>query len=312
MHSRARDDGCMKIAISGASGLIGTALVPRLRAEGHEVVRLVRRPASAPDEITWDPSRRSLDPRSLEGTDAVINLAGAGVGDHRWSDAYKREILDSRVDTTTTIATAIAALDRKPSVLVSASAIGYYGDTGDRAVDETSPAGSGFLADVVVAWEAAADPARAAGIRVVHPRTGLVVAKEGGAWGRLFPLFKLGLGGKLGSGRQYWSWISMRDELAALTTFLSDDRYSGPVNLTGPSPATNAEVTAAMGRVLGRPTLLPAPAFALKAALGEFSIEVLGSTRVLPRRLEEHGFVFADTTVESAIRAALGSADTLR
>lgn len=296
----------MKIAVTGASGLIGTALIPRLRARGDDVVRLVRRPTSAPDEITWDPAAGTIDAAKLAGVDAVVHLAGAGVGDHRWTDAYKREILDSRVNSTQTIARALASLDHKPAVLVSASAIGFYGDTGDRAVDESSPAGSGFLADVVVAWEAAADPARHAGIRVVHPRTGLVVAQEGGAWGRMFPLFKLGLGGKLGSGRQYWSWISMRDELAALMALVDDAHYVGPVNLVGPNAATNAEITAAMGRVLGRPTLLPAPAFALKAALGEFSIEVLGSTRVVPSVLEAHGFTFADTSIESAIRAALG------
>jgi uncharacterized protein len=294
----------MKIAISGASGLIGTALVPHLRAQGHEVHRLVRRPAKGPDEITWDPSAGTVDLMALQGTDAVVNLSGAGVGDHRWTDAYKREILDSRVDSTRTLATAMTKLEAKPSVFVSASAIGYYGDTGDRPVDESSPVGTGFLCDVVAAWEAAADPAREAGIRVVHPRTGLVVAKEGGAWAKLFPLFRLGLGGKLGNGRQYWSWISMRDELAALSMLITSD-LAGPVNLTGPNPATNAEVTAAMGRVLGRPTLLPAPAFALKAALGEFSTEVLGSARVMPNVLEQHGFPFADTTVESAITAAL-------
>jgi uncharacterized protein (TIGR01777 family) len=268
------------------------------------VVRLVRRPARGADELTWDPAAGTVDLAGLEGTDAVVNLSGAGVGDHRWTDAYKQEILDSRVQSTRTIATAMTRLSHRPSVLVSASAIGYYGETGDAPVDESSPKGTGFLCDVVQAWEDAADPARDAGIRVVHPRTGLVVAKEGGAWARMFPLFRLGLGGKLGNGRQYWSWISMQDEIAALTMLLSGD-LAGPVNLTGPNPATNGEVTAAMGRVLGRPTLLPAPAFALKAVLGEFSVEVLGSSRVLPRVLEGHGFAFADTTVESAIRSAL-------
>jgi len=295
----------MRIAVTGASGLIGSALVPHLRASGHEVVRLVRRPATTADEITWDPKAGTVDLDRLAGTEGVVHLAGAGVGDHRWTDAYKREILDSRVDGTHTIVNAMLALDPKPRVLVSASAIGWYGDTGDRPVDETAPAGSGFLADGVRAGEAAAAPAAAGGIRVVHPRTGLVVAKEGGAWARMFPLFKAGLGGKLGNGRQYWSWISLRDELTALQALLEDDSYSGPVNLTGPDPSTNAEVTAAMGRVLGRPTILPAPAFALKLALGEFSTEVLGSSRVMPAVLEAHSFGFADRTIESAIRAAL-------
>lgn len=295
----------MKIAVTGASGLIGSALVPHLRTAGHEVVRLVRRPASAPDEVTWDPAAGTVDLNGLVGTDGVVHLAGAGVGDHRWSDAYKREILDSRVDGTHTIVKAITALDPMPRVLVSASAIGWYGDTGDRMVDETAPAGTGFLADVVRAWEAAAAPAATAGIRVVHPRTGLVVSSKGGAWARMFPLFKAGLGGKLGSGRQYWSWISLRDEIRALELLLLDEGLSGPVNLTGPTPMTNAEVTSVMGQVLHRPTLLPAPAFALKAVLGEFSTEVLGSARVMPAVLERVGFGFEDATLESAVRTAL-------
>ncbi len=204
----------MKIAITGASGLIGTALVPTLRAQGHDVLRLVRRSATAADEVTWDPTAGTVDLAALKGTDAVIHLAGAGVGDHRWTDAYKRTILDSRVQGTGAIARAVAALDPAPSVLISASAIGYYGDTGDDAVDESGPKGVGFLADVVEQWEAAADPARAAGIRVVHPRTGLVVAGKGGAWGRMLPLFKLGVGGRLGSGKQWWSFISLTDQVA--------------------------------------------------------------------------------------------------
>jgi uncharacterized protein (TIGR01777 family) len=294
----------MKIAVTGASGLIGSALVPHLRARGDEVVRLVRRTATAPDEVSWDPTLGTVDLDALAGTDAVVHLAGAGVGDHRWTDAYKKKILDSRVDGTHTIVRAMTELDPTPQALVAGSAIGWYGDTGDRAVDESDPAGSGFLADVVRAWEAAASPASDAGIRVTHARTGLVVAKEGGAWARLFPIFRFGLGGKLGSGRQYWSWISLRDEVAALTFLIDNQAMTGPVNLTGPHPATNAEVTAAMGRVLGRPTLFPVPAFALKTALGEFSTEILSSARVLPTVLESAGFVWQDPTVESAIRAA--------
>lgn len=299
----------MRIAVTGASGLIGSALVPHLRSAGHDVVRLVRRPASAPDEVTWDPQAGTVDLDGLAGTDAVIHLAGAGVGDHRWTDDYKREILDSRVNGTHTIVKAMTSLDPLPRVLISASAIGWYGDTGDRTVDETAPAGTGFLADVVRAWEAAADPARSAGIRVVHPRTGLVVSGEGGAWARMFPLFRLGLGGKLGDGRQYWSWISLRDEIRALEFLLEREDLAGPVNLTGPTPVTNAEVTSVMGSVMHRPTVLPAPAFALKAVLGEFSTEVLGSARVVPGVLAEAGFSFEDPTIESAIRSALASTE---
>ena len=295
----------MKIAVTGASGLIGKPLVIHLREQGHDVYRMVRRATSSPDEITWNPESGFVDLDKLAGTEAVIHLAGAGVGDHRWTDAYKKEILDSRVKGTDTIARAMAALDPKPRVLVSASAIGFYGDTGDRVVTETDPAGHGFLADVVVAWEAAAHPASDAGIRVVHPRTGLVVAGDGGAWGRMFPLFKAGIGGKLGSGKQYWSWISLRDEISALTYLLENESLSGPVNLTAPTPQTNAEITKVMGSVLGRPTLLAVPSIALKVALGEFSTEVLGSARVLPAVLEQKGFHFQDTTVESAIRQAL-------
>ena len=297
----------MRIAVTGSSGLIGSALVPHLRAAGHEVQRVVRRAAAAPDEITWDPERGTVDLVALNGVDAVVHLAGAGVGDHRWTDAYKREILDSRVNGTTTIVRAMQQVEQRPRVLVSASAIGWYGDTGDRIVDETAPAGTGFLADVVRAWEGASQVAVESGIRVVNPRTGLVVAKSGGAWARMFPLFKLGLGGKLGNGKQYWSWISLRDEVCALQFLLEQDHLHGAVNLTGPVPVTNAEVTSAMGRVLGRPTLLPAPAFALKAALGEFSTEVLSSSRVVPSVLEQAQFRFQDTTIDSAIRTALDS-----
>lgn len=297
----------MRIAVTGSSGLIGSALVPHLRAAGHEVQRVVRRAAAAPDEITWDPAKGTIDLTALNGVEGVVHLAGAGVGDHRWSDDYKREILNSRIDSTNTIVRAMQQVEHRPRVLVSASAIGWYGDTGDRIVDETAPAGTGFLADVVRAWEGASQVAVESGIRVVNPRTGLVVAKSGGAWARMFPLFKLGLGGKLGNGKQYWSWISLRDEVCALQFLLEQDHLNGAVNLTAPNPVTNAEVTKVMGKVLGRPTLLPAPAFALKTALGEFSTEVLGSARVVPAVLERAQFRFQDTTIESAIRTALDS-----
>jgi uncharacterized protein (TIGR01777 family) len=295
----------MRYAVTGASGLIGGALVRHLRAHGDEVLRLVRRDPQGSDEVRWDPKRGTVDVAGLAGTDVVVHLAGAGVGDHRWTDGYKREILDSRVDGTHTIVRAMLELDPRPHVLVAGSAIGYYGDTGDRAVDESSPAGTGFLADVVRAWEAASEPAAAAGIRVAHARTGLVVAQEGGAWARMFPLFRLGVGGRMGSGRQHWSWISLRDEVRALHFLAGRETLIGPVNLVAPQPSTNAEITAAMGRVLGRPTLLPVPALALKTVLGEFSSEVLGSIRVLPTVLEQNGFTWLDPTISSAIRAAL-------
>jgi uncharacterized protein len=295
----------MRIAVTGASGLLGGALVPHLRRQGHDVVRVVRAQPARPDEVTWDPMAGTVDLAGLAGVEGVIHLAGAGVGDHRWTDAYKAQILDSRVRGTDTIARAMAQLEPRPGVLVSGSAIGFYGDTGDAAVDEQAPAGSGFIAEVVVAWEAAADPAREAGIRVAHPRTGLVVSGRGGAWGRLWPIFKLGGGGRLGNGRQWWSFISLRDELAALTHLL--DHLEGPVNLTAPNPATNAEVATAMGRLLRRPALLPVPAKALELVLGEFSSEVLGSARVLPVRLQESGFRFQDPTIDGALAHALAT-----
>jgi uncharacterized protein (TIGR01777 family) len=295
----------MRVVVTGSSGLIGTELVAALRNRGDDVVRLVRRTAAAPDEAEWNPGTGHIEPSALVGVAAVVNLAGAGVGDHRWTGAYKREIRTSRTAATHSIAAAISALPTPPQVLVSASAIGFYGDTGERVVDESSPVGVGFLAEVVEAWEVAAEPARAAGIRVVHPRSGLVVSGKGGAWQRMFPLFKLGAGGKLGSGNQYWSFIAMADEIAALLRLIDDDSLFGPINLTAPQPVTNAEVTRAMGEVLHRPTMLPVPAFALRAVLGEFSSEVLGSARVIPARLTEAGFQWLHADIRSAIAAAL-------
>lgn len=295
----------MRIAVTGSTGLIGTALIRSLLQDRHEVVRLVRRPPRAEDEVEWDPKQQYVDAEGLAGCDAVVHLAGAGVGDHRWTEAYKKEIRDSRVLGTAAIADAVASLDTPPRVLLCASAIGYYGDTGDRAVDEDAPPGDGFLSHVCQEWEEAAAPASEAGIRTVHARTGLVVAQEGGAWGRLFPVFRLGLGGRLGSGRQYWSFISLADHIAALRHILVTEELAGPVNLTAPEPVTNREVTEAMGRVLHRPTLMTVPAPALRIALGDFAEDVLGSQRVLPRKLLESGFTFEHPTVEGAVRAAL-------
>ncbi|MEU4132930.1 TIGR01777 family oxidoreductase [Streptomyces wuyuanensis] len=299
----------MRIAVTGASGLIGSTLVRSLRAGGpgggHEVVRLVRRAPAADDEVRWDPARQYVDAAGLVGCEAVVHLAGAGVGERRWSEAYKKEIRDSRVLGTAALAEALASLEEPPRVLVCGSAIGYYGDTGDRAVDESSPPGTGFLPGVCEEWEAAAAPAEEAGVRVAFARTGLVVAREGGAWGRLFPLFRAGLGGRLGSGSQFWSFISLQDEVAALRHIVEADTLSGPVNLTAPDPLTNREVTAAMGRVLHRPTLFTVPPIALRVYLGEFAEDVLGSQRVLPRKLLESGFVFSHPSIDAAIRAAL-------
>jgi hypothetical protein len=295
----------MRIAVTGASGLIGSALTASLTSDGHEVVALVRRPPRGAGEARWDPRAGTVDAGALAGCEAVVHLAGAPVAQRRWSARRKKVLLDSRVDGTATIARAMAALDPKPRVLVAGSAIGYYGETGDRFVDEDSPAGTGFLADLVQAWEAAADPARAAGIRTVHARTGLVVSPQGGAWGVLFPFFRAGLGGRLGSGGQFWSFIALHDEVAALRYAIDNEELSGPVNLTGPEPRTNNEITKAMGRVLHRPTALPVPSFALHAVLGEFAGDVTGSQRVCPKRLLDAGFTFTYPGIDEAIKAAL-------
>lgn len=325
----------MRIAVTGSTGLIGTALTRSLRADGHDIVRLVRRPSQearryesaaavrpgtedggsvgsasgsaqrTPSEVRWDPKGQYVQVEGLAGCDAVVHLAGAGVGDRRWTPAYKKELRDSRVLGTATLADALASLDEPPRTLIMGTAIGYYGDTGDRVVDESAPPGQGFLADLCQEWEEAAAAAEEAGIRTVHARTGLVVARGGGAWGRLFPLFKAGLGGRLGDGTQYWSHIALHDHIAALRHLLDDENLSGPFNLTAPEPVTNREVTAAMGRVLHRPTPFPVPAPVLRAALGEFAGDVLGSQRVVPRRLLDSGFEFAFPGIEDAVRAAL-------
>ncbi|WP_328860316.1 TIGR01777 family oxidoreductase [Streptomyces sp. NBC_00306] len=295
----------MRIAVTGSTGLIGTALVRSLRSDGHEVVRLVRRPARSGDEVEWDPHRQYVDAAGLVGCEAVVHLAGAGVGARRWTDAYRKEIRDSRVLGTAAVAEALASLDTPPRVLVCGSAVGFYGDTGDHAVDEEAPPGDGFLPNLCVEWEEAAAPAAEAGVRTAFARTGLVVSRKGGAWGRLFPLFKAGLGGRLGDGRQYWSFISLHDEVAALRHILDTESLSGPVNLTSPQPVTNREVTAAMGRALHRPTVFTVPSAALKIALGDMAGDVLGSQRVLPRRLLDSGFTFAFPGIDEAVGAAL-------
>lgn len=303
----------MRIAVTGSTGLIGSALVRSLLVDEHKVIRLVRPGAQAgqlPDGtvgVAWDPAKEQIDAAALEGLDAVVHLAGAGVGDKRWTPSYKDQIMESRRLGTCTLAQALAGLDRPPAVLVSASAMGYYGQTGDRPVTEEAPPGTDFLAKVCRVWEASADPAREAGIRVVHPRTGLVFDKAGGAAAKLLPLFRLGLGGRLGNGAQYWSLISLADEVGAIRFLLEDDEVSGPVNLTAPTPVTNAELTAELGRQLRRPTVIPVPSFALRVALGEMAVEVIGSQRVLPGVLEQAGYRFRHPTMPDIVAAGLGS-----
>lgn len=293
-----------RIAVAGASGLIGGALARSLAADGHTVVRLVRRAPEGPDEVRWDPERGFVDAEGLAGCDAVVNLAGAGVGDRRWTEAYKERIRAGRVRGTAALAEAIAGLpgDVRPRVFLNGSAIGYYGETGHRPVDESARPGTGFLPELCVEWEQAA---LGAGVRTVFARTGLVVARGGGAWGRLFPVFRAGLGGRLGDGAQYWSFIALHDEVAALRHLLDHEGLSGPFNLTSPHPVTNREITAVMARVLRRPAVFAVPAPVLRAVLGEMAGEVLGSARVLPTRLLESGFRFAFPRIEGAVRAAL-------
>ncbi len=295
----------MKIAVTGASGLIGTPLVAALRAEGHDVVRLVRGAAYEPDERPWDPAHHRLDPSHLADRDAVVHLAGAGVADRRWTRSYKRTILDSRVDGTTAVAQAMAAA-RGPRVLLSASAIGWYGDTGDRLTDETGPTGEGFLAEVCRQWEAATAPAERAGVRVAHLRTGIVLSGEGGALKKQALAARAFAGAALGSGRQWTSWISLDDEVAAIRHLLTAD-VSGPVNLVGPAAVTNLEFTRALNRVVHRPTFpVAVPAPVLRALLGPFADEgVLIGQRLAPAVLERSGFRFAHTDVEQAVRASL-------
>jgi uncharacterized protein (TIGR01777 family) len=289
-----------RVAITGASGLIGSALSAFLSSRGDDVVHLVRREPRARYEISWEPASRKLDPGALSGVTAVVHLAGAGVGEHRWTPAYKQQILASRVDGTATIATALADLG-EPIALVSGSAIGAYGDRGDEMLTEDSEFGRGFLAGVVRAWEAATRPAQEAGLRVVHARTGLVLTPDGGAMQRVLPLARLGLAGPLGTGRQYWSWITLRDELRALAHLVDQD-LAGPVNLVSTQPLRQAAVMKALGAQLGRPAVLPAPALALRIALGEFAGDVLASARVLPSVLTASGFVFEHDTIGSAMR----------
>jgi len=276
-----------KIAVTGASGLIGSALCAQLKSDGHQVIKVVRRAARVADEVSWNPLKGEIDLAGLEGADAVFHLAGAGVGDKRWSAAYRSEILNSRLLSTTTIANACEQI--QPEVFISASAIGYYGETGDRSVTETDRGGEDFLSIVCREWELVAN--QAPSVRTVKLRTGLVLDPTGGALGRMLPIFKFGLGGKLGSGKQWWSWITLHDQIRAMI-FLMNSKIEGPVNITSPNPVTNQQFTAALARALKRPAFFPAPAFALRAVLGGFSTEILGSKKVMPKVLLDNDFEF--------------------
>jgi len=307
----------MRLLVTGSSGLIGTALVGAARSRGDTVTRLVRATTAArpvPDGITdvaWDPTHGTLDTAALEAAgpfDGVVHLAGAGVGDKRWSPARKREIVDSRTRSTDLVARSLAALTPVPPVLVSASAVGYYGDRGEEILTESSTPGTGFLAGVCTAWEAAAGPATAAGIRTVLLRTGIVLSASGGALAKQLPLFRLGVGGRIGSGRQYRSWITLDDHVAVILHCLDTADLNGPVNATAPHPATDAELAKAIGQALHRPSFLAVPAPVLKLVLGpEMAVDmVLSSQRVLPDRLERSGFTFHHTDLDEAVRAVLG------
>lgn len=290
-----------RVAITGASGLIGGALSSFLVARGDEVLHLVRREPRTAAEIGWDPARGQLDPSALKGVTCVVHLAGVGVGDHRWTPDYKHQILASRVDGTRTVATALTQL-KAPVSLVSASGVDYYGsDRGEEVLTEDSTCGAGFLADVVRGWESATHAAEDAGIRVVHARTGIVLSRHGGALQRILPLARLGLTGPLGSGQQWWSWITLADEVRALARLVDDQGIRGAVNLVSPHPARQTDVMKALAARLHRPSLLPAPAFALKAYLGEFSETILGSKRILPDVLTGARFAWEHATLDEAM-----------
>ena len=295
------------IAITGASGLIGTALAQHLTTQGHRVVRFTRRTSSGSDSIAWNPKTGSIEADKLRGVDAVVHLAGAGIGDKRWTTDYKREILESRTKSTALLASTLADLSDGPKILLSGSAIGIYGESESATFTEESPAGSGFLADVCVQWEAASAPAEKAGVRVAHLRTGIVLSPKGGALKKLLPLFKLGAGGRMGSGRQWQSWISIDDEIAAIEHLLTSS-VTGAINLTAPKPVTQAEFTKTLAKVLKRPSFVPVPSFGPKLLLGSELADALLFTgqKVLPTVLERDGFRFAHADLESALRHLLG------
>ncbi|WP_216895086.1 TIGR01777 family oxidoreductase [Nocardia alni] len=290
----------MRVVVAGSSGFIGTALVAALRRDGHEVGRLVRRPAAAPDEFGWDPARAQVPERALRGADAVVNLCGAGIGSRRWNGSYKQELRDSRITPTDVLAGAVAAAG--VPTLINASGVSYYDGTGDRVVTETSPPGTGFLSTLCRDWENATQPAAAAGTRVVRLRSALVLSRHGGLLKMLEPLYSLGLGGRLGNGRQYMPWISLADEIGAILFALTHESVSGPVNTTGPAPVTNAEFTRALARIMHRPAALVVPSIALRAVVGEFADEaILHGPRAIPAALEQAGYEFQHRTIGQAL-----------
>jgi hypothetical protein len=299
--------------MAGSSGFLGSRLAERLRGDGHRVVRLVRRTATAPDEVTWDPAG-PLDPAAMSDMDAVVNLAGSPVGMRLgpvevpvrvWTGGYRRQFRASRVGTTATLARAIAAADPRPAVFLAGSATGWYGDSGDTELDEHAPAGTGYFADLARAWEAATEPAQAAGVRVVRMRTGFPLDRGGGFLGPQLLPFRLGLGGTIGNGHQWQPWISLSDWLSAAVFLLGREDLAGPVNMVGPTPARNADFTTALGQLLHRPTVIPIPAPLLRGLVGEFGRDALASKRLVPGVLARAGFPYAHRDVRSALRAAL-------
>ncbi|HEX8140180.1 MAG TPA: TIGR01777 family oxidoreductase [Pyrinomonadaceae bacterium] len=297
----------MKILVTGASGLVGSALVPYLTSKGHEVVRLVRsRPKSGTAEIEWNPESGVADPSRLEGFDAVVHLAGENISEGRWTDEKKRRIRESRVKGTRVLAENLAQLAQPPRTLASASAIGFYGNRGDELLNEQSASGQDFLAEVCREWELATRPAAERGIRVANLRFGVILSREGGALAKMLTPFKLGVGGRVGSGRQYMSWITLDDTVGSIYHALTHEDVRGPVNVVAPRPVTNEEFTKTLGQVLSRPTLLPAPAFALRLAFGEMADALLlSSARVEPARLKETGYTFQHPELEGALKSLL-------